>query len=174
MCKKLAASKCSEANPPTPTTSLIPLIQATTIVTDKTSNHSSSPRKPSILNNYNTSKSLALSSIYTSEPSPTELHATGTASFSYIAPRSQPRTKVQADLYFERKLRRLLSVKSQRGDEDEKSVVLDMADSESSAFASGKGAHWAALPEEVEELAAGTREAVRRKLREGRRRVVQR
>ena len=77
---------------------------------------------------------------------------------------------MHSDLYFERKLRRVLGVKTQRGDEGEKYGNEDMPESESSSVVvSGKGAHWAALPEEIEELAAGTRDAVRRVLRKGRR-----
>lgn len=102
-----------------------------------------------------------------------ELHAIGNASASYIAPPSQPRTEVQMELCFARKLRQLELKKKQHNDEDEDEGpgILAMSESESSsAFASSKGVHWFGLPEEVAELTVGTTEALRRELR--RRRVM--
>jgi hypothetical protein len=110
-----------------------------------------------------------------SETPPNELRAIGTASASHIAPPSQPRAEVQIELHFARKIRQLYLEKTQRSyiNEDTESGILATPESKSSnAFASGKGVYWVGLPEELAELTVGTTEALRRAVREGRRRVV--
>jgi hypothetical protein len=160
MYKQSAARRFEQANSSAPTIEQTPQThdQAIAMFTDENSAHPSSPHSPS-------------------ETPPNELHAIGTASASYIAPPNQPRTEVQMELYFARKIRQLELNITQRSyiNEDKESGILATLESESSsAFASGKGVHWVGLPEEVAELTVGTREALRRAVREGRRRVVYR
>lgn len=154
MYKQSAAHRHEQANSSTLTTKQT---QAITVATDENSTCPSSPRKPSA----NASN---------------ELLATGTGTASYIAPARQPRTEVQMELSFSRKLRQLEREQQQRGNQDNSPDILATLESESSsAFASGEGAYWAGLPEELAELTVGTTEALRRVVREGmRRRVVRR
>jgi hypothetical protein len=171
MYKQSAARKCEQAKPSTPATEQTPQTQATTVITNTNSNSPSSPSSPSV--STNADGALPSPSLSTSETTPNELIAIGNASASYIAPPSQPRTEVQTDLCFARKIRQLELKRKQYDDGDEKSDVLVLPESESSsAYASGKGVHWFGLPEELAELYVGTEEALRREVR--RRRVMHR
>ena len=166
MHKQPTAHRHEQANP---TTLTIEQTQANAVVTDENINCPSSPRK--LTNNAN--KPLNSASLSTLENESNELLATATATASYIAAPSQPRTEVQMELSFSRKFRRLESEwKQPRNQNDSPDVLATPESDSSSAFASGKGVHWAGNPEELAELTVGTREALRRVVREGRRRRV--
>lgn len=173
MYRRSAARRREQANSCTPTTEQNPPIQAIAVVTDQNNNSPSSPSKPSISKN----ASQPLSSPYppTSENTANELLGIGNPSASYITPTTQPRTEVQMELYYSRKYRQLEREANQCGDEDKESDIPAMPESESdtsSAFTSGKELYWIGLPEEIAELFVGTREALRRALREDRRRRI--